>query len=485
MRTEYHPARRSSAVGAFGEKLRKQREQRGIALDAISNTTKISTRMLRAIEEEHFDQLPGGVFNKGFVRAYARQVGLNEEEAVTDYLTALRESQIAAQTVPPNFRAQPGKPLNDLDLRNPELVRNNPPGHEVPKTDPVKTDLRIEDVSRNGSGRNAKPAESGRNKNTQPASRLSADRRRKDRRDDRRNADQGNEVRPNEDRRHENYHDQDHRNEDRRNRVRAIEGLQAGTALSNDQHPRPDYPEPVVSTPDDSAFQVPWVRLAGVLLLLTLTLAFWSFYRRSQNTRAAQIAAPTVVPAPQTTATSPLPSTTSASQPVQVPVQPAASPTPLTAGKALSTGPLVTAAAPNANTAPTLADALEPSSASFPKPSASKPAVPDADGNLPVAKSAAHPPAAKAPPTFSLLIRATETSSVSVIADGQPLLKETLIAPAQTSVRATREIVVHTGNAAGISFLLDGKEIPLSGAESEGESKTYTFDNTGLKSSDH
>ena len=54
-------------MGAFGEKLRKQREQRGIELDAISNTTKISTRMLRAIEEEHFDQLPGGVFNKGFV----------------------------------------------------------------------------------------------------------------------------------------------------------------------------------------------------------------------------------------------------------------------------------------------------------------------------------------------------------------------------------------------------------------------------------
>ena len=49
-------------MGAFGEKLRKQREQRGIELDAISNTTKISTRMLRALEEEHFDQLPGGVF---------------------------------------------------------------------------------------------------------------------------------------------------------------------------------------------------------------------------------------------------------------------------------------------------------------------------------------------------------------------------------------------------------------------------------------
>ncbi|MFZ1010312.1 MAG: helix-turn-helix transcriptional regulator, partial [Candidatus Sulfotelmatobacter sp.] len=84
-------------MGAFGEKLRKQREQRGIELDAISNTTKISTRMLRALEEEHFDQLPGGVFNKGFVRAYARHVGLDEQEAIADYLAALNGSQVPPQ----------------------------------------------------------------------------------------------------------------------------------------------------------------------------------------------------------------------------------------------------------------------------------------------------------------------------------------------------------------------------------------------------
>jgi hypothetical protein len=90
---------------------------------------------------------------------------------------------------------------------------------------------------------------------------------------------------------------------------------------------------------------------------------------------------------------------------------------------------------------------------------------------------------ANAPPTFSLLIRATETSWVSVVADGQPLLRETLIAPAHTSVRATREIVVRAGNAAGISFLLNGKEIPASGNEAEGEVRTYTFDSTGMKAS--
>src|SRR5258708_39330726 len=48
--------------------------------------------MLQALEEENFDHLPGGIFNKGFVRAYARYVGLDEEQAVADYLEASGET---------------------------------------------------------------------------------------------------------------------------------------------------------------------------------------------------------------------------------------------------------------------------------------------------------------------------------------------------------------------------------------------------------
>jgi hypothetical protein len=81
--------------------------------------------------------------------------------------------------------------------------------------------------------------------------------------------------------------------------------------------------------------------------------------------------------------------------------------------------------------------------------------------------------------TFTLLIRAEKTTWVLVTADGKPIAQETLIAPAHTSVRAAREIVVRAGNAAGISFLLDGKEIPATG--NEGEVKTYVFDANGVK----
>jgi cytoskeleton protein RodZ len=78
---------------SFGEKLKLEREKRKISLDQISSTTKIGTRMLQALEEEKFAQLPGGIFNKGFVRAYARALGLDEDQAVADYLEASGEAQ--------------------------------------------------------------------------------------------------------------------------------------------------------------------------------------------------------------------------------------------------------------------------------------------------------------------------------------------------------------------------------------------------------
>ena len=73
---------------SFGAKLKQQREQRGITLEEISQNTKIGSRFLRALEEDRFDQLPGGIFNKGFIRAYARSVGADEEEAIAGYLEA-------------------------------------------------------------------------------------------------------------------------------------------------------------------------------------------------------------------------------------------------------------------------------------------------------------------------------------------------------------------------------------------------------------
>jgi cytoskeletal protein RodZ len=80
------------AMSEFGQELRRERESRGIGLDSIINATKISSRHLTALEGNQFDHLPGGVFNKGIVRGYARVVGLNEEEWVTRFMSAYQGS---------------------------------------------------------------------------------------------------------------------------------------------------------------------------------------------------------------------------------------------------------------------------------------------------------------------------------------------------------------------------------------------------------
>jgi len=96
---------------SFGEKLKQEREKRKITLEQISVSTKIGTRMLQALEEDKFNQLPGGIFNKGFVRAYARFVGIDEDQTVADYLQASGDAappptEIAAQDDQENEAAE-------------------------------------------------------------------------------------------------------------------------------------------------------------------------------------------------------------------------------------------------------------------------------------------------------------------------------------------------------------------------------------------
>ena len=81
--------------GTFGEYLKREREMRGVSLDEITAATRIATRFLQAIEDERWDQLPGGVFNRGFVRAVARYLGLDEENTVAEYVLAAEDHRPA------------------------------------------------------------------------------------------------------------------------------------------------------------------------------------------------------------------------------------------------------------------------------------------------------------------------------------------------------------------------------------------------------
>ena len=393
-------------------------------LDAISNTTKISTRMLRALEDEQFDQLPGGVFNKGFVRAYARQIGLDEEEAVADYLAALRESQIQQQSILPDFRAAASKPA---PLAAPNLGNHPIPTSEHRDEIPTSHDLST-------------------------------------------SSDDGDDHNPGtEDRRR-----QGRRNQDRR------------------RNNEPKYPAGEPDPTNDSSARIPWGKLALALLLITAAVGFWNFRRHAQPMAASPGAASPVVAAPNH---SPAPASARASTAnrpspaASLNTGPASPEKDLPAGTA-SQAPISAATSPpHTNSAPATRAAPPAPSASpvSPKPSpvasaASAATKPIANPSQPDKLTTTHAvaPAATVKPltTLNLLIRAEETTWISLIADGKPITHETLIAPAHTSIRATREIVVRAGNAAGISFLLNGKEIPAQG--NEGEVKTYIFDATGV-----
>jgi cytoskeletal protein RodZ len=361
-------------VGDFGDKFRNAREKKELSLDDVSNVTKISARMLRAIEQEHFEDLPGGVFNKGFIRAYAKHLGLDAEEAVSDYLATLRQAQIDAQEVwePPAAATRSDRP--------------KPHAAEPKRIDP-------------------KPAA------PKPAAPV---------------------------------------------QVEELPDLQMPRA----EHIRPSRRDFF----NQQGGGVPWKIFAAAALVLVLGIFLW--IRHSNRTR--------VVAAPPDKSAAVASAEAASVAPPSAPAAQAAKPVTTTAPVPATTVPAATV--PTA----TKAAAEEPVK-STPNTGAAPSPQPDTSNDVTVknfGKSSAKVLPKSAPP-LSLVIRATQNSWVSVMADGQLVTQETLIAPAHTSVRASQEINVRVGNAAGVSFVWNGKEIAAEGGEAE--VKNYIFDSTGMR----
>jgi len=93
--TDQTPETRTRAGGgassSLGAQLRSAREAQGVTLRQISEQTRIQMRYLEAIETDNYQELPGGIFNRSFVKAYARQVSFSEDEAVEAYNRVARE----------------------------------------------------------------------------------------------------------------------------------------------------------------------------------------------------------------------------------------------------------------------------------------------------------------------------------------------------------------------------------------------------------
>jgi cytoskeletal protein RodZ len=362
-------------LGRFGEKLRAQREQRGITLESISSTTKINTRMLRALETENFEQLPGGVFNKGFIRAYARHVGLDEDEAIADYLAALHEDRAQSQNLVPDLRTPTGRP-------------HSAAVSEFPHTD-KQTD---KPISSDAAGSDANHAKSD-----------------------------------------------------------GVDGVdKINTAHSSASH----FSAATFGEAGPEPATVARTIIAAVAIVLVLALlAFWNVHRRKHQAASSVVSEQT----PARSANSSPSSLPSGGLPSGGASQKISSTNITPAGKAKS---VTTERKPSTE---------QPAATTGPQGAASQPNASNVRMPAPAAKAS----------TVTLLVRAEKTSWVSIAADGKPVAEETLIAPAEISAHGSNEIVVKAGNASGVSFVFNGKDIPAQG--DDGEVRTYTFDNSGMK----
>jgi cytoskeleton protein RodZ len=93
--SEWRPAELScerGGVAAFGEDLRRAREQRGVSFEAICEVTKVPPKHIRALETGDLEELPGGVFRRGFLRSYLSALGLEEESWMRRFEESCRQS---------------------------------------------------------------------------------------------------------------------------------------------------------------------------------------------------------------------------------------------------------------------------------------------------------------------------------------------------------------------------------------------------------
>jgi cytoskeleton protein RodZ len=90
----------------LGEKLRQAREERGISISEVAEQTRISPHYLDSIENDDYRTLPGGIFNKGFVKSYAKYVGIDEQEALQDYSRLIATQEGVSSDEPKTYKPE-------------------------------------------------------------------------------------------------------------------------------------------------------------------------------------------------------------------------------------------------------------------------------------------------------------------------------------------------------------------------------------------
>lgn len=91
---------------SLGQKLRQAREERGISISEVAEQTRISPHYLESIENDDYKTLPGGIFNKGFLKSFAKYVGLDENEVLQDYASMTMTTEGQDSDDPKTYRPE-------------------------------------------------------------------------------------------------------------------------------------------------------------------------------------------------------------------------------------------------------------------------------------------------------------------------------------------------------------------------------------------
>ena len=124
--TEHESSPARSELASFGDELRREREIRGISLKEIADATKISKRFLEAIERNDHKNLPAPVFTRGFVREYARYLGLNHEDIVNRYNFAAAGDE-RNEAKPASHPTPAAMPQHPSEIARPKPKKGIPP----------------------------------------------------------------------------------------------------------------------------------------------------------------------------------------------------------------------------------------------------------------------------------------------------------------------------------------------------------------------
>src|SRR3989304_4713670 len=107
----------------IGKYLKRVRETCGYSLEDVAGITRINLRYLEAIEEDDFAKIPGETFSHGFIRSFARCIGISDEEISSKIRETLKTEPQAVNTQDQDDMAERSEVQPQVVAENNQVVQ--------------------------------------------------------------------------------------------------------------------------------------------------------------------------------------------------------------------------------------------------------------------------------------------------------------------------------------------------------------------------